>query len=136
MPLFASLAAILAAATSIATGLLAETMAMPLLFAGLLMAVALTADNPANPLGWRPVHYLGEISYSTYLAHFLLFVLFKLLFVDDASNVPLPLLGLFLLMTLAASVLLFHLVERPAQRAVNRSFDDMLKRVRSLRFAG
>jgi peptidoglycan/LPS O-acetylase OafA/YrhL len=136
MPLLASLAVTLAASICFATGLVAETLAMPLLFAALLMAVALTAGSPANPLGWRPVHYLGEISYSTYLAHFMLFVLFKLLFVDDASNIPLPLLGLFLLMTLAASVLLFHLVERPAQRAVNRSFDGMLKRVRSPRFAG
>lgn len=134
-PLLASVCWTLAAAVAFGAGLVPETLAMPLLMAGLLMVVALTADSPTNPLGWRPLHYLGEISYSTYLAHFLLFVLFKLLFVDDASNVPLALLGLFLLATLAGSVLLFHFIERPAQRALNRCFDGVAKRVRDLRYA-
>ncbi len=100
-----------------------ETLAVPLLFATLLLAVALTASSPRNPLAWRPIHYLGEISYATYLAHFLLFIAFKLVFVEDPARVPLGLLALFLVLTLAASAALHHLVERPAQRSMNRAFD-------------
>jgi peptidoglycan/LPS O-acetylase OafA/YrhL len=37
--------------------------------------------------------------------------------------VPPGLIGLFLLLALAASVALYHGVERPAQRIVNRWFD-------------
>lgn len=121
-----ALAASAAAAAAWSAGL-PETLAVPLVFAGLLMAVALTASSPRNPLGWRPLHYLGEISYATYLCHFLLFVAFKLVFVDDAAHVPLPLIGLFLVLVLAASVALHHLVERPAQRRLNRAFDQLLR---------
>jgi peptidoglycan/LPS O-acetylase OafA/YrhL len=103
-----------------------ETLVVPLFLAGLLLAIALTADHPLNPLASRPVHYLGEISYSTYLVHFLLYILFKLIFVADPANVPLGLIGLFLLLTLLASVALYHGVERPAQRALNRLFDRRL----------
>jgi peptidoglycan/LPS O-acetylase OafA/YrhL len=100
-----------------------ETLVVPLFLAGLLLAVALTADHRFNPLASRPVHYLGEISYSTYLVHFLLYILFKMLFVADPLNVAPGLIGLFLLLTLTASVALYHGVERPAQRALNRLFD-------------
>jgi len=122
-PLLAS-AGVLAALTAAAlSGLLAETLAVPLIFAALLLGVSLCGGHPANPLGWRPIHYLGEISYATYLAHFLLYILFKLAFVDDASRVPLALIALFLLLVLAASVALHHGIERPAQRALNRTID-------------
>ncbi|HEX8241245.1 MAG TPA: acyltransferase [Allosphingosinicella sp.] len=100
-----------------------ETLVVPLFLAGLLLTLALTAGRPGNPLAARPIVYLGEISYSTYLVHFLLYILFKIAFVDDPANVPPPLIGLFLLLTLLASAALYHGVERPAQRALNRLFD-------------
>jgi peptidoglycan/LPS O-acetylase OafA/YrhL len=103
-------------------------MVVPLFLAGLLLAIALTADHVGNPLAARPVHYLGEISYSTYLVHFLLYIVFKILFVDDPGNVPPLLIGLFLLLTFLASVALYHGVERPAQRALNGIFDRRLVR--------
>jgi peptidoglycan/LPS O-acetylase OafA/YrhL len=105
-----------------------ETLVVPLFLAGLLLAVALTADRPGNPLAARPIHYMGEISYSTYLVHFLLYIVFKILFVEDPANVPPALIGLFLLLTFAASVALYHGVERPAQRWLNRMFDRRLSR--------
>ncbi|MGZ8286670.1 MAG: acyltransferase family protein [Allosphingosinicella sp.] len=105
-----------------------ETLAVPLFLAGLLLAIALTADRPGNPLAARPIHYLGEISYSTYLVHFLLYILFKILFVDDPADVAPMLAGFFLLLTFLASVALYHGVERPAQRALNRLFDRRLAR--------
>jgi peptidoglycan/LPS O-acetylase OafA/YrhL len=105
-----------------------ETLVVPLFLAGLLLALALTADRPANPLASRPIHYLGEISYSTYLVHFLLYIVFKILFVEDPASVPPALTGFFLLLTFLASVGLYHGVERPAQRALNRLFDRRLER--------
>ena len=121
MPLCFAVLALLGIA--VGAGLVPETLAVPLLFALLLLGVSLSAEGPANPLSWRFIHYLGEISYATYLVHFLLYILFKLLFVTDADHVPLPLVGLFLLLVLAASVVLHHGVERPAQRAINRLID-------------
>jgi peptidoglycan/LPS O-acetylase OafA/YrhL len=105
-----------------------ETLAVPLFLAGLLLALALTADVAGNPLAARPIRYLGEISYSTYLVHFLLYIVFKILFVDDPANVPPALAVLFLLFTFIASVALYHGVERPAQRGLNRLFDRRLGR--------
>jgi peptidoglycan/LPS O-acetylase OafA/YrhL len=97
----------------------AETLAVPATFAALLLALALTSGRPGNPLAARTIHYLGEISYATYLSHFLLWKVFKLAAVRDATAVPPLLITAYLLLVLAASVALYHLVERPAQRRVN-----------------
>jgi len=101
-------------------GILPETLSVPAFLASLLLVVSLAGASPANPLASRWVHYLGEISYATYLVHFLLFILFKLLFVEDVERITLPLLALFLVATFAASVVLHHGLERPAQRALGR----------------
>lgn len=98
---------------------LPETFAAPATFAALLLALALTAAKPGNPLEVAPLHYLGEISYATYLSHYLLWFAFKLAFVENEHAVPWPLAGGFLLLVLIASIALYHLVERPAQRRVN-----------------
>lgn len=97
-----------------------ETLAAPALFAAALLALALTSGVRDNPLEGRVLHYLGTISYSTYLAHYLLFFAFKLAFVQDANAVPLASIALYLGMVLASSAWLFHWVERPAQRLLNR----------------
>jgi len=128
LPLAVSAGLGLVLATTAFVGLVPETLAVPPVFACLLTVLALTASRPANPLGWRPIHYLGEISYATYLLHFLLFLAFKLLFVSQPGEIPLGLLAAYLLLTLLGSVLLHHLLERPAQRMLNRSFDQWLAR--------
>jgi peptidoglycan/LPS O-acetylase OafA/YrhL len=104
-----------------------ETAVAPPALAGLLFLVALTADARGNPLASRPIHYLGTISYSTYLVHMLLFGLFKIVFVEEALRMSLAEAGLFLLLTFLASVVLFQRIERPAQRALNRVWDRGLK---------
>jgi peptidoglycan/LPS O-acetylase OafA/YrhL len=98
---------------------LPETLAIPFAFAALLLGLALSSGLRRNPLDRAPLHYLGEISYATYLSHFMLFVVFKLAFVDDARAVPPVLIGLYLTMVLGCSIALYHLVERPAQKWVN-----------------
>lgn len=126
-------AALILAAAAWAGGIAGETAAAPAMLAALLLVLAFTADRRWNPLASTPVHYLGEISYSTYLVHFLWFIVFKILFVEQARDLPPALLGLFLASTLAASILLYHGVERPAQRALNRSFDIALERIAARR---
>lgn len=101
------------------TGALPETLAVPLAFAALLLTLALTSGRRGNPLERRTIHYLGEISYATYLAHFLLWYAFKLALVSDAAAVPPMQIALYLTLVLAASVALHHGVERPAQRRIN-----------------
>ncbi|MCD2323998.1 acyltransferase [Sphingomonas sp. IC-56] len=103
-----------------ALGALPETLAVPAGFAALLLALALSAGRAGNVLEVAPLHYLGEISYATYLGHFLLWFVFKLVLVGPSGMIGWPLLALYLLLVLASSVVLYHLVERPAQRWVNR----------------
>lgn len=114
-----------AAAILSATGLAAwcagapETLALPFAFVALVLLLALTAEG-RSPMKSRAIHWLGEVSYATYLAHTLLFLVFKILFVGDVGDVPLPVLGLFLLIVLAASAILYHGFELPAQKWLNR----------------
>jgi peptidoglycan/LPS O-acetylase OafA/YrhL len=99
-------------------GWLPETLAVPPMLAALLLALALSACQRGNPLSIAPLHYLGEISYSTYLSHFLLWFAFKLAFLDGSQIGPAA-LAAYLLIVAAASVALHHLVERPAQQWIN-----------------
>jgi peptidoglycan/LPS O-acetylase OafA/YrhL len=121
-PLAPALAATLLGALLLAayvTGLIPQIAALPLVFATLVLVLALTSGLRGNPFELAPIHYLGEISYATYLGHWMLWMGFKLAFVPD-HDMGWPLFGLFVAMTLAASVLLYHFVERPAQRWINR----------------
>lgn len=112
----------LLAVAGVACGLLLglpETAFVPLaLWAGLL-ALAF-ADGPAiHWLAVGPVHWLGQVSYSTYLCHFGLFIVFKLAFVDASLQLGVVQLAGFTGLLLVASAVLYHGIETPAQRAFN-----------------
>ncbi len=94
-----------------------ETLAAPATFAALLLTLALTAGRSHHPLEGRAIHYLGEISYATYLSHFLIWKAFKLPLAGPSLS-PAP-IALYLALVLAASVALYHGIERPAQRWIN-----------------
>lgn len=96
-----------------------ETLALPFVFVALLLLLALTAEG-RNPMKGRLIHWFGEISYATYLAHSLLFLIFKIFFVSDAKDVAWPVIGLFLLILLGVSAALYHGFELPAQKWMNR----------------
>ncbi|SFO21228.1 acyltransferase [Sphingomonas sp. OK281] len=117
-PVCAALVAVLVAGCWIAGA--PETLVVPALFATVLLVLALTAGKPANPFELRWTHYLGEISYATYLSHFILWKAFKLAFVSDATAVSPAKIALYLCLVLLASIALYHLIERPAQRWLNR----------------
>ena len=89
------------------------------MFTGLL-ALALDTGLPSRLLGCRPLLVLGEISYATYLSHFLLFRLFKLFFGDARFQIGGTAMAGFLALVLAASWGLYHGVEKPAQAWLNR----------------
>jgi len=87
-------------------------------FAGLL-ALVTGKGVVVRFLSSRPTLYLGEISYSTYLGHYLLWQLWKIAFVDETVQVGwLSFAGYFALV-FAASAALYHWVEKPAQRWLN-----------------
>jgi peptidoglycan/LPS O-acetylase OafA/YrhL len=116
----ASLAAILGAAWAFA---LPETAFVPAcFFAGLILTLALGHGGLARILGGRALHYLGEISYSTYLVHALLFVVFKLAFVHGPVHLGLGQLAAYMALVLASSAALYAWVEKPAQRWLNGLF--------------
>lgn len=100
-------------------GAVRETLAVPAAFAALLLALAIDAERPGNALGSRVPHALGEASYATYLAHYLLWFAFKLVLVDASHQVGPAKLALYLALVLASSFLLYRLVERPAQAWIN-----------------
>jgi peptidoglycan/LPS O-acetylase OafA/YrhL len=99
---------------------LPETALVPAVFASLLLSVALGRGAVVRILGSTVPRYLGEISYSTYLAHTLLFLLFKLAFVDASPQLDWPRCLSYLILVLAASITLYHRVEKPAQSWFNR----------------
>ncbi len=98
---------------------LPETSYIPASFAALIFALAVDEGRPARLLGSRLLVWLGEISYSTYLVHFLLFVLFKLAFVRGAPHIGYAQLAAYGALVLLASVVLYYGVEKPAQRWLN-----------------
>ncbi len=112
----------LAGAAIMGIGLFAalpETAFVPLGFALFLLALALDSGPVSRLLQWRPLRLLGDWSYATYLAHFPLFIAFKLGFVGDDLQLSWATLALFLALTLGLSAALYRLLERPAQRWLN-----------------
>lgn len=111
-----SAALVIAALTAWAAGFARETAAVPLAFVALVPLLAATSPLRGNPLASRSAVWLGEWSYSTYLAHFLLWTVFKIVFVPDLAAVSLAVIGLYLALTLLASVVLHRFVEVPGRR--------------------
>lgn len=115
-------AAALTAATVALAALLAglgETLIVPVVFFAGLLALATARGWPVGVLSSRPLLYLGEISYSTYLGHFLLWALWKIAFVDETLQLGWGSLAGYLGLVFGASILLYHGVEKPAQRWLN-----------------
>lgn len=119
----AATVAALVAATALPAALagLRESIAAPFGFAALLLALAFTANGRGNPLETRPLHALGEWSYATYLAHYLLWKAFKLAFVSAVGPVGWPLIAAYVAVLAALSALLYHRLELPAQAWINRA---------------
>lgn len=95
---------------------LPETVMIPIAFTSFLLGMAIYSEVQNNPLNNRILHYFGEISYATYLVHFMLFIAFKIVFVSDPANISPLLIALFVALTFATSAVLYHLIEKKGQR--------------------
>jgi peptidoglycan/LPS O-acetylase OafA/YrhL len=96
-----------------------ETLFVPAAFFAALLALACGRGWLVRLLSSRPLLYLGEISYSTYLGHYLLWQVWKIAFVDDSIKLSWPSLAGLVVAVFASSALLYHCVEKPAQRWLN-----------------
>ncbi|MGI4955644.1 MAG: acyltransferase family protein [Janthinobacterium lividum] len=117
VPLLPSLAATgvsLALWTVFATGAAPDYMVLPAALACLLYAVLYPRNPLAVLLSVPIIVAIGRISFSTYIVHYLVKDVVKMLFVGSQSMlfVNMIYLGTVLLM----SVLMYHLVEQPGHR--------------------
>lgn len=85
-----------------------------------VLGTAMLLWAPLKPLGVAPLRYLGDISYSLYLWHFIWLVLpvqIENPIAEPGSS------WLFLLGALGCAVLTYHFFERPIHRSVNLKKD-------------
>ncbi len=113
-PALLLLAAPVVGAVGLASGV-SDIAFVPIAFALLVLGLAFANARGRTLLDARALVYLGDISYSTYLSHFLLLVLFKN-FQPPGTLVPPLQLALYFISVAAASVLLHTFVETRAQR--------------------
>ena len=116
--LFAALGCAVIIIAAVAAGL-PETVWVPAAFFTGLLALALGRGAVVHLLGGQTLTYLGEISYSTYLGHYGLFILFKLAFVDETRQLGWAGLAGYLALVMVMSAALYHWLEKPAQRWLN-----------------
>ncbi len=107
----------------------AETLLLPLAFAAILLALALDRGPVTRLLSARPLVWLGDASYATYLVHFPLLIALKLVAVDESLQIGPALFAAYLLVLLALSGGLYRWLEKPAQKWLNAR---MPERVRPL----
>ncbi|OOG19690.1 hypothetical protein BWD42_07230 [Sphingobacterium sp. CZ-UAM] len=75
---------------------------------------------------WRPIHYLGEISYSVYLTHALVFFILE----NNFNNLP-YLRVLAFIITPIISIVTYEIIEKPAKSFLLKQMDAlaMMKKV-------
>ncbi len=96
-----------------------ETLVLPLAFAALLLALALDSGPVARLLSTRPLVWLGDASYATYLVHFPLLVALKLVAVGEDLQIGPLVFATYLLVLLGLSGGLYRWLEKPAQKWLN-----------------
>lgn len=94
---------------------------IPLIFACLIAYLSVTRSWITAVLSAPALVYLGEISYSTYMVHYLVYDLLKAGFVADTHQVDQWYLVLSFVVVLVLSVLLHHVVDMPSQKYFRRA---------------
>jgi peptidoglycan/LPS O-acetylase OafA/YrhL len=92
-----------------------QVFAIPAICAALVYLLAQTSAWRGNPLTTKPLLWLGEVSYSVYLAHFFAWFLFKIAFVNDLHNVAAPVMLSFVALVLLLSAVLHAIIEKPGR---------------------
>ncbi len=98
--------------------LFSPTDLLPILLCPILILALAQEHGPfARLLAWRPLHYLGQISYSIYLIHFCVLGSLNLLGIGSPALYAAAALAL----TLAISSITYRWIERPARRWVTQA---------------
>ena len=93
---------------------------IPITFAFLIAYLSVRTSWITAALSTPVLVYLGEISYSTYMVHYLVYDLLKAGFVSNSYQVDQLYLWLSFLAVLLLSMLLHHVVDMPSQRYFRR----------------
>lgn len=93
---------------------------IPTAFALLIAYLSVTVSWISSVLSRPVLVYLGEISYSTYMVHYLVYDVFKAGFVSNLSDVNQLYLWLSFVIVLILSVLLHRTIDIPSQRYFRR----------------
>lgn len=107
---------------------LPQVLAVPLVFSAALLMIALDRGVLSRFFASRPLVALGDWSYATYLAHFPLFILAKLLLAGEDLQVDTAGFAGYCLVLLALSAALYRWLEKPAQHYLNRASPRLAQR--------
>ncbi len=99
---------------------LADFTIIPLAFALLISYLSVTTSWITGALSNRYLVYLGEISYSTYMVHYLVYDLLRAGFVSANREVNPLYVWLSFLVVFLLSVALHHIVDSPSQKYFRR----------------
>jgi peptidoglycan/LPS O-acetylase OafA/YrhL len=116
----AALAGFVALCALYSTTALPDYAVMPMAFALLIAYLSVSTSWIAAALSTPPLVYLGEISYSTYMVHYLVYDLLKAGFVSDINQIDQIYVWLSFAIVFALSVLLHHGVDMPSQKFFRR----------------
>jgi peptidoglycan/LPS O-acetylase OafA/YrhL len=97
-----------------------------LLFAALILVLASERDWLCRVLSLRVVVYLGEVSYAVYMVHWVVRVVVRTAAEKTGliDAVPAPVMVLaYIIVTIAAAIGLYHVVERPWRKRLRRLLD-------------
>ena len=93
---------------------------IPLAFAFLIAYLSVTTSPITAALSTPVLVYLGEISYSTYMVHYLVYDLLKAGFMSNANQIKPLYVWLSFALVLLLSALLHHVVDDPVQKYFRR----------------
>lgn len=93
---------------------------IPAAFAMLIAYLSVTTSWMTAMLSNRHLVYLGEISYSTYMVHYLVYDLLKAGFVSSSGEVKQLYVWLSFVIVFFLSVMLHHVIDSPSQRYFRR----------------
>jgi peptidoglycan/LPS O-acetylase OafA/YrhL len=93
---------------------------IPITFAFLIAYLSVTTSWITALLSTPVLVYLGEISYSTYMVHYLVYDLLKAVFITDTHNINQMYLWLSFVVVFILSVVLHHAVDMPSQKYFRR----------------
>jgi peptidoglycan/LPS O-acetylase OafA/YrhL len=93
---------------------------IPITFALLIAYLSVTTSWITAALSTPVLVYLGEISYSTYMVHYLVYDLLKAAFISNTHQINQVYLWLSFVVVFILSVALHHVVDMPSQKYFRR----------------